>query len=89
MKIRTKSENGMEERGLGKREGEDWQKRGGAPHLVCALGPATWGSGPGLVALGPSIPLKQRLLLRPHWGFFEPLLGPFLGLLWGPILRPL
>ena len=47
MKIQTKSEKGMGERGWGrKREGEDWQKGEGAPHLACAFGPATWGSGP-------------------------------------------
>ena len=47
MKIQTKSEKGMGKRGWGrKREGEDWQKVDGAPHLACALGPATWGSGP-------------------------------------------
>ena len=43
MKIQTKSEKGMGERGWGrKREGEDWQKADRA----CALGPATWGSSP-------------------------------------------
>ena len=47
MKIQKKSGKGMGERGWGrKREGEDWQKADGAPHLACALGPATWGSSP-------------------------------------------
>ena len=60
MKMRTKSEKGMGERSWGrKREGgkkereitsqheaEDWQRGERAPHLACALGPATWGSGP-------------------------------------------
>ena len=47
MKIQKKSEKGMGERGWGrKREGEDWQKADRAPHLACALGPTTWGSGP-------------------------------------------
>ena len=37
----------MGERGWGrKREGENWQKGEGAPHLACALGPARWRSGP-------------------------------------------
>ena len=49
MKIQKKSEKGMGERGWGrKKEGEDWQKADGVSHLACALGPATWGSGPGL-----------------------------------------
>ena len=52
MKIQAKSEKGMGERGWGiKREGEGLQKRGGAPHLACALGPTTWGSGPVIESL--------------------------------------
>ena len=36
-------EKGREGRKL---EGGDWHRGEGAPHLACALGPATWGSGP-------------------------------------------
>ena len=48
----------MGERGLGRKggkkdreiirqhEGRSWQRGKEAPHLACALGPATWGSGP-------------------------------------------
>ena len=47
MNIQTKSKKGMGDRSWDrKREGEDWQKGEGAPHLVCALGPSTWVSGP-------------------------------------------
>ena len=33
---------------IGQHEGRSWQRGKEAPHLACALGPATWGSGPGI-----------------------------------------
>ena len=57
-RIGTKSENGMggvgegrvreEERKkiIGQPEGEGWQRREGAPHLICVLGPCNMGIWP-------------------------------------------
>ena len=56
-KVRRDWERGLGREGKGgnkyrevisQHEGGGWQRGKEAPHLACALDPATWGSGPGI-----------------------------------------
>ena len=63
---------------IGQYEGGGWQRGKEAPHLACALGPATWGSGPDF--LDASTHLHKRLCPSVGWSV-GPSVGPSVTLL--------